>query len=89
MLARLSSKPLRSLADAGLIRPMSGTAAGIEAAIVSLANDPEQAARLRASGLAFARRHTRAAEAARLVDILRSRFPDLPWARPPGKIAPE
>ena len=37
---------------------------------------------LRASGTAFARRHTRSAEAARLVDRLRSWFPDLPWAAP-------
>ena len=37
---------------------------------------------LRASGTAFARRHTRSAEAARLVDRLRGWFPDLPWGAP-------
>jgi glycosyltransferase involved in cell wall biosynthesis len=89
VLARLSSDPLRSLAAAGLIRPVSGTAEGIEAAIVDLARNPDQAAVLRASGLTFAWRHTRAAEARRLIATLRYRFPDLPWGSPPGEIAPE
>lgn len=74
---------LAELAAVGLIVPIHATAPSELADAVRRSFDgrvdPDA---LRAAGTAFARRHTRSAEAVRLVGRLRTWFPDLPWAQP-------
>ncbi len=74
---------LAELAAAGLIVPIRTKAPSELADAVKRPFDGRvDPQALRASGTAFARRHTRSAEAARLVDRLRGWFPDLPWGAP-------
>jgi glycosyltransferase involved in cell wall biosynthesis len=74
---------LAELAAAGLIVPIRTKAPSELADAVRRAFDGRvEPQALRASGTAFARRHTRSAEAARLADRLRGWFPDLPWGAP-------
>jgi len=56
--------------------------AGLSAALVALAGDAAERRRLADEGLAFAADHTVEAQAARLVDWMRSTFPGLPWPAP-------
>jgi hypothetical protein len=85
--ARVSSPALRDLAAASLILPIERGPSGIGTAIARLAGDEALASSLREAGLAFAARHTRAAEAHRLVTALAAWFPDLPWVDAPGETA--
>ncbi len=72
---------LAELAGAGLFVPIHTKAPSELADAVQRPFDGRiDPLALRASGTAFAKRHTRSAEAARLVDRLRGWFPDLPWA---------
>jgi glycosyltransferase involved in cell wall biosynthesis len=74
---------LAELAAAGLIVPIRSKAPAEVADAVRRAFDGRvDPQALRASGSAFARRHTRSAEATRLVDRLRGWFPDLAWGAP-------
>jgi glycosyltransferase involved in cell wall biosynthesis len=69
------------LAARGLVEAVRpGSPASLAAAVRRLAGDPDRVADLRQRGAAFASRHTRSAEAARLVDSWRVAFPGLPWA---------
>jgi glycosyltransferase involved in cell wall biosynthesis len=74
---------LGELADAGLIEPIARPdAASIAAALDSLrAREPSEVVARRDKAHAFASRHTRPAEAARLVEHWRGWWPDLPWER--------
>ncbi|HET7677765.1 MAG TPA: glycosyltransferase [Candidatus Limnocylindrales bacterium] len=74
------SGELGELAAAGIIEPLPAVdGAAVARAVRSLHEHPEKAVQLRADGAAFAARHTRAAEAARLVELWRERYPGLPW----------
>ncbi len=71
------------LADGRFGRLVAPTdAAALADAIESLAGDEAERGRLRHEGLMFARAHTRAAQAQRLVDWMRATFPALPWDAP-------
>lgn len=71
---------LAELAGAGLIVPIHAKAVSELADAVRRTFDGRiDPLVLRASGTAFVRRHTRSAEAARLVDRLKGWFPHLPW----------
>jgi len=70
---------LGGLAAAGLIQPTGSRPDAVAAAVRALAGDARAALRLRTSGTAFAARHTRRAEAGRLVERWRDGFPSLPW----------
>jgi glycosyltransferase involved in cell wall biosynthesis len=72
---------LAELAAAGIIEGVRpGDPGRLAAALGALAADPRRAAALRGAGTAFARDHTRAAEASRLVARLQSAYPSLPWS---------
>jgi glycosyltransferase involved in cell wall biosynthesis len=72
---------LAELAAMGLLVPVApGDPNALAAAVAALGSDARRAARLRALGLRFAARHTRPAEAERLVGRLRARYPLLPWS---------
>jgi glycosyltransferase involved in cell wall biosynthesis len=74
---------LAELATVGLIVPIHTNAPSELADAVRRPFDGRvDSEALRVSGTAFARRHTRSAEAARLVDRLRTWFVDLPWGPP-------
>ena len=74
---------LGELADAGLIEPIARPdAASIAAALGALRErEPGEVVARRERAHAFAARHTRPAEAARLVEHWRRWWPDLPWER--------
>lgn len=76
---------LEELATAEIIEPVgAGDPAAISAAIHRLAADPRRAVALGAAGTRFVARHTRPAEALRLVEGWRRRFPTLGWDTPSG-----
>jgi glycosyltransferase involved in cell wall biosynthesis len=60
----------------------AGRADSIAAAIRMLAGDADEAARLRAAGHRLVTGHTRSAEAERLIERWRARWPRLPWGDP-------
>jgi glycosyltransferase involved in cell wall biosynthesis len=70
---------LRELAAADLIMPVGGSPEAVVAAVKGLVAEPSRAGKLRDAGTAFAAKHTRTAEAERLVDLWRDRFSRLPW----------
>ena len=70
---------LRELAAAGLIGSMASGRDDVVAAVRGLVADPSSLARMRSAGTTFAAGHTRRAEAERLVEEWRARFPGLPW----------
>jgi glycosyltransferase involved in cell wall biosynthesis len=70
---------LRELAAADLILPVRPSAEAVVAAVRGLTAEPGRAARLRDAGAAFAAKHTRTAEAERLVNLWRDHYPRLPW----------
>lgn len=73
--------PSGSLAELGRDRlevVASGDAVALAAAIRGLVNKPSRARGLRAAGSTFAAAHTRLAEASRLVDRWRDRYPSFP-----------
>jgi glycosyltransferase involved in cell wall biosynthesis len=74
---------LAELADAGLVEPIAQPSPdAISAAWHRLRDaDPGDVAERRRRGHAFASRHSRPAEAARLVGRWREWWPDLPWER--------
>ena len=74
---------LDELADAGLTEPIARLdAASITAALGSLRQrEPGEVVAQRERANAFAARHTRPAEAARLVEHWQRWWPDLPWER--------
>ena len=61
----------------------SGDAVALAAVIRGLVGDPTRAVDLRTNGTSFAAAHTRLAEASRLVDRWRHRYPALAWADGP------
>jgi hypothetical protein len=79
------SGALAELSAAGIVRAVApGNPAALEGAIDRLLGDAPAAGALRAGGRAFAAAHTRPAEAQRLVDRWRHRWPGLPWESSPG-----
>ena len=71
---------LRQLVEAGLAAGVpAGDPEAIAATVRALAGDPRRAVAMGRAGSAFAARHTRQAEAARLVAIWREAYPELPW----------
>jgi glycosyltransferase involved in cell wall biosynthesis len=70
---------LAPLARAGIVEQARPTVVDLAAVIRALAIDPVRRGSLSAAGSAFVARHTRPAEAARLVAWWRTAWPDLPW----------
>ena len=71
---------LEELAANGVLQVVPpGEPVGLAMAIRAVLDDDLEASRLRVAGAAFAAAHTRPAEARRLVDRWRSRWPGLPW----------
>lgn len=74
------SGALAELSEAGVVRAVApDDPAALARAIDRLLGDATAAAGLRAAGRAFAEAHTRPAEAQRLVERWRRRWPALPW----------
>lgn len=70
---------LAPLAGAGILEGVSPSAADLAGALRALAGDALRRASLSVAGSGFVARHTRPAEAARLVARWRAAWPDLPW----------
>lgn len=64
---------------AGAVARLPADPAGIAATIDALVADPDRALVQRRAGTELVKAHTRPAEATRLVDRWRQRWPDLPW----------
>jgi glycosyltransferase involved in cell wall biosynthesis len=76
------SGALAELSRAGVVRAVApGDPAALARGIDRLLGDATAAAGLRVAGRAFAEAHTRPAEARRLVERWRRRWPALPWDR--------
>ncbi len=70
---------LEPLAEAGVIGRLGPSPAEIVDALEALVGEPDRALALRRAGAGFVRAHTRPAEAARLVERWRARWPELAW----------
>ncbi len=70
---------LAPLARAGIVEGVRPTAADLAGVVRELAGDALRRALLSSAGASFVVRHTRPAEAARLVARWRAAWPDLPW----------
>ena len=70
---------LGALAEAGIVGFVGTSPAELADGLDRILAEPERAAALRRAGGRFVRAHTRPAEAARLVDRWRRRWPELPW----------